>query len=247
MDYFYQPMEKKIRLTNQSDDNLVYIQVKITDLTKLFKDKIEVLEKKVKDLPNLKKMNEYHSQIKNLENKIATYDFKKAEENQLRNLENKMGPLIDEKLKQKIDISIDADPSITKIRNSIQQIEQNITNTYKKEVIDEKLKSVDTTKLKTDIEQQISSSLNSKMKTFLEQELKNKNSLLTKKIVEVDGKLNKKVKDNVSPVEKKIEKKISEILADVRKFYNLVTTGLDKNDIKFEQIDHEIAKLQSKK
>ena len=112
-------------MTNQNDDNLVYIQVKITDLTKLFKDKIEVLEKKVKDLPNLKKMHEYHSQIKNFENKISKVDFKKVEENQLQNSENKIDLLIDEKLKQKINNSVDLDPSTAKIRNSIQQIEQN--------------------------------------------------------------------------------------------------------------------------
>ena len=59
--------------------------------------------------------------------------------------------------------------------------------------------------------------------------------------------MNKKVKDNVSPVDKKVETKINELLAAIRKLYDLVITGLDKNDIKFEQIDHEIAKLQSKK
>lgn len=246
MDYFNQPLEKKIRLTNQNDDNLVYIQVKITDLTKLFKDKIENLERKVKDLPNLKKMNEYHSQIKNLENKITSPDLKLEEKQQLS-----LEKLIDTKLNEKIDISIEKkieiDPSIAKIKNSIQQIEQNVSNTYKKEVIDEKLKSVDTSKLKTDIEKQLSSSLNSKMKTYIEQELKNKNSLLIKKISEVDGKLNKKIKDNILPVEKKIEKKIDEIVADVRKFYGFVTEGLDKYEIKIEQIDHELAKLQEKK
>ena len=220
--------------------------MKITDLTKLFKDKIENLERKVKDLPNLKKMNEYHSQIKNLENKITSPDLKLEEKQQLS-----LEKLIDTKLNGKIDISIEKkieiDPSIAKIKNSIQQIEQNVSNTYKKEVIDEKLKSVDTSKLKTDIEKQLSSSLNSKMKTYIEQELKNKNSLLIKKISEVDGKLNKKIKDNILPVEKKIEKKIDEIVADVRKFYGFVTEGLDKYEIKIEQIDHELAKLQEKK
>ena len=252
MDYFYQPLEKRIKLSNQNDDNLVYIQVKITDLTKQFKDKIETLEKKVKDMPNLKKLNDSLGQIKNLENKIQSLspDFKKNEEYQtlLANLESKIETMqkdstlvekINEAVKQKLD------PTIKKTQDLMNQIKQNMPATYTKTDIDKKLKElIYSTKLQSEIDKKLSSSLNPKIKAFIEQDLKNKNGTLLKKISsDVDGKLDKKVKDIVTPVEKKIDV----LLGDIRKFHDFVIDSFGKNEIKIEQIDHELAKLQDKK
>lgn len=253
MDYFYQPLEKRIKLSNQNDDNLVYIQVKITDLTKQFKDKIESLEKKVKDLPNSKKLNEYLDQVQKLEHltKILPPDLKKIEEyqTQLANFETKIKKLMEnEALDEEIDLAVQKNisPPLVRTQAVLEKIDSNHSTNYSKNDIDTKLKNLVNTSKLNELDKKISSSLNSKIKSLIDQELKNKNSQLSKKIAEVDEKLNKKI-DNVTPLEKKIDEKIYGLLVDIRKFHGLVIEGLEKTDIKIEQIDHALAKLQEKK